>query len=74
MECWSTEVATIKATNVTESSTKPTPHTMPISKVAKLNSSPESKRLALELLEKANVLRKELVRPDLLPGLLGNPQ
>lgn len=79
MECWSTKIETIKATNVTTSTTKPEPHSMPLdAKFVQVGFpdaiDPESRRLVLGLLENANVLRNELLNPNLLPGLLGNSQ
>lgn len=66
----------IKASNITQSTTKPVAHAMPLNKVSQIGSSsnPEYQRLILELLEKANVLHREHIKPNLLPGLLGNPQ
>jgi hypothetical protein len=67
-DCWSTKIATITATNVTEQSKPPAPHIM---KVSKDISRHEPTRQQIELLVKAGVLSKERLNPNLLHVLSG---
>lgn len=62
MDCWSTKVATITATNVTQEATAPVPHVMfAHAKIAKTHH--RLTRQMVELLVKHNVLSKELLKP-----------
>jgi hypothetical protein len=61
MDCWSTRVVTITATNVTQASKPPVAHSM-LANVGSVRHAPTAQ--TVDLLVKQNVLKKELMNPS----------
>jgi hypothetical protein len=59
------------ASNITRSATKPKPLITTPTRIQRVHS--EVGRIILDLLVKANVLRKEMMKPSQLIEMLGNP-
>ncbi|OIW35695.1 hypothetical protein CONLIGDRAFT_639953 [Coniochaeta ligniaria NRRL 30616] len=63
MDCWSTRVATITATNVTEQAKPPLPHSM-LAHAQTARTYHQLTPQIIELLVKQNVLKKDLLKPS----------
>jgi len=62
MDCWSTKVVTITATNVTQQAKPTLPHAM-FAHAQTAKVGPQLSRQMVELLAKHNVLSKEMMKP-----------